>query len=287
MFLSSRSLLKKAQNEHFAIGAFNTSNLEITKAIFFAAQKLHSPVILQTSEKEALHGLISKIATLIRKFAEDVDIPVALNLDHSHSFEMIQKCIAAGYTSVMIDGSNLSFDKNIALTKRVVVYAHKRRIPVEGELGVVPTPKKFVKVAVKESEREKLMTDPDQAQEFVKKTGIDFLAVAIGNAHGIYKGKPKLDFRRLRDIKSKVNIPLVLHGGSGISSYDIKKAIRFGICKINVNTELRLAFSNALRKILASKKAFIPYQIMKPAEKAVEKIVFEKIKIFGSANKGY
>jgi fructose-bisphosphate aldolase class II len=285
MLLSSKNLLKKAQKNGYAIGAFNTSNLEITKAIFSAAQKLHSPLIIQTSEKESLHGLVSKIAILIRKFAQETNIPVVLSLDHGQSLEMIKKCIIAGYTSVMIDGSKLSFDKNVALTKRVVNYAHAKKIPVEGELGVVPTPQKKLKETASIRERENLMTDPDQAQEFIKKTSVDFLAVAIGNAHGIYKGKPKLDFERLRDIRKKVSIPLVLHGGSGISASDIKKTIKLGICKINVNTELRLAFSNSLRKTLASKKVYVPYEIMKPVEEVVEQIVLEKIKIFGSRNK--
>lgn len=286
MLLSSKNLLRKAQKEGYAIGAFNTSNLEITKAIFSAAQKLKSPLIIQTSEKESLHGLVSKIAALIRAFAREADIPVTLNLDHGQSFEMIKKSIAAGYASVMIDGSKLLFDKNIALTKKVVNYAHAKKIPVEGELGVVPTPQRKLRETASIKEREKLMTDPDQAQEFVKKTRVDFLAVAIGNAHGIYKGKPKLDFERLCDIRKKVSVPLVLHGGSGISSQDIKKAIRLGICKINVNTELRLAFSNTLRKVLASKTAFVPYEIMKPVEEAVERVVLEKIRVFGSQNRG-
>lgn len=285
MLVSSKQLLLKAQKEKYGQGAFNTCNLEITKAIVRAAEKLSSPLIIQTSEREALHGGISKLACLIRKFAKESKIPVVLHFDHGKSFEMIKKCINAGYTSVMIDGSKLSFEANIELTKKVVKFAHRRRIPVEGELGVVPTPKIKTKIIASKKERQKTMTDPDQAQEFVKETGVDFLAVAIGNAHGFYKGKPKLDFERLAAIKKKVKIPLVLHGGSGIKSTDIKKAISLGICKINVNTELRIAFSDALRKALVDSKAHLPYKFMKLAEEAVFKVVSRKIKLFGCAQK--
>lgn len=283
MLVSSGLLLEKAQKEKYSIGAFNTCNLEITKAIFAAAQKLNSPIIVQTSEGEAKHGQIGKLAHLIREFAQKTKILVALNLDHGKSLKMAQECISAGYTSIMIDGSKLPYEENVSLTRQVCDYAHKYNVPAEGELGLVPTP--LQKEIVSEKEREMTMTDPNQAQDFVKKTNVDFLAVGIGNAHGFYKGKPKLDFERLSQIKKKVKIPLVLHGGSGISDQDIKKAISLGICKININTELRLAFSNALRKELSDPKAHIPYEYMKKAEAAAQNVVEEKIKIFGSTNK--
>ncbi|MEW6407378.1 MAG: class II fructose-bisphosphate aldolase [Patescibacteria group bacterium] len=278
MLVSPKILLEKAQKEKYAVGAFNTCNLEITKAIFAAAENLNSPIIIQTSEGESQHGQITKIATLIRKFIEESKIPACLNLDHGKSLEMVKKCITAGYAQVMIDGSKLPFSENIALTKKVVQYAHKYNVPVEGELGLVPTPGQ--KEIVSEKEREKAMTDPNLALDFVKKTEVDFLAVAIGNVHGFYKGKPVLDFNRLGEIKKKVKIPLVLHGGSGIADCDIKKAISLGICKINVNTELRVAFTNALRQILKDQKQHIPYEYMKTVEQAVQKVVEEKIKVF-------
>lgn len=278
MLVSSKILLEKAKKGKYAIGAFNTCNLEITKAIFSAAKKLNVPVIIQTSEKEAKHGEIKKLAHLISEFAKETKIFVSLNLDHGKSLEMVKECIAAGYTQVMIDGSHLDYEENVALTKKVVQYAHRYNIPVEGELGLVPTPKQ--KEIIDEKERKKAMTDPHQALDFVKKTNVDFLAVAIGNLHGFYKGKPLLDFSRLLEIKNKINIPLVLHGGSGIKDSDIKKAINLGICKINVNTELRLAFSNALRRALKDPTQNVPYEYMKAAELAVQKVVEEKIKIF-------
>lgn len=278
MLVSSKILLEKAKKEKYGIGAFNTCNLEITKAILAAAINLDTPVILQTSEGEARHGQVEKLAHLICDFVRQPKLLIALNLDHGRSFEFVKKCIAAGYTQVMIDGSKLSYEENIALTKEVVNYAHQYNVPVEGELGLIPTPGQ--KEIVSEREREKAMTNPDLALDFVKKTEVDFLAIAIGNVHGFYKDRPILDFRRLREIKKKVKIPLVLHGGSGIADCDIKKAISLGICKINVNTELRVAFTEALRKALKNPEAHVPYEYMKAAEAAVQKLVEEKIKVF-------
>lgn len=278
MLISSKVLLAKAQKERYAIGAFNTSNLEITKAIFAAAENLKTPFIIQTSEKEAEHGKIGKLAHMIAEFARETKKPVALNLDHGKSSELAKKCIEAGYTSVMIDGSKLPYEKNIELTRAMVNYSHQYNVPVEGELGAVPTPGKNEKVEMR-------LTDPAQAEDFVKKTGVDFLAVAIGNVHGFYKGEPKLNFELLKEIKKRVKTPLVLHGGSGISNADLKTAISLGICKININTEIRTAFSNTLREVLKNPENNVPYEIMKPVEAAVQKVVEEKIRIFGSAGK--
>jgi len=183
-----------------------------------------------------------------------------------------------GYNSVMIDGSKMSLDKNIELTKQVVDYAHERSVVVEGEIGLVPTPSKDEDVRI-------LKADPIECQKFIEKTGVDFLAVGIGNVHGENKGNPVLDFDRLKEIFQVVNIPLVLHGGSGISSEDIKKAISMGICKINVNTELRLAFAKALREILEDEDVIKPYDIMEPIDDAIKEVVRKKIEIFGSKDK--
>ncbi len=278
MLVSSKILLEKAQKGKYAIGAFNTCNLEITKAIFAAAENLKSPFIIQTSENEAMHGEIGKHAHMIVEFARETKNLVALNLDHGKDPELAKKCIEAGYTAVMVDGSKLAYEKNIELTRAMVSYAHQYKIPVEGELGAVPTPGKNEKI-------ESQLTDPVQAADFVKRTSVDFLAVAIGNVHGFYKGEPKLNFELLKEIKKRVNIPLVLHGGSGISDADLKTAISLGICKININTEIRVAFCNALRETLKNPENNVPYEIMKPVEAAVQKVVEEKIRIFGSAGK--
>lgn len=279
MISSTKEILLMAQEGGYAVGAFNTCNLEITKAIFKAGEKLRSPLIIQTSQGEFQHGQGAKLFSLIKKFAQDSNFPVAINLDHGKDLKIIQEACDLGYSSVMFDGSSFSFQENIEKTKKVVNLAHSKKIDVEGELGLVPTPKKGERI------NQILMTDPNQAEEFVRKTEIDFLAVGIGNLHGAYKGKPQLDFERLEEIKKRVDLPLVLHGGSGIKALDIKKAVSLGICKINVNTELRLAFANTLRKVLSNPDMFVPYKIMKPVEEAIQKVVEEKIKIFGSKDK--
>ncbi len=278
MIVSSKILLKKAQERKYAVGAFNTSDLEITKGIVLAGEEMKSPIILQTSEGEIKHGGMEVFFDTLKSFAEEASVPININLDHGKSFEMCKWAIDTGYNSVMIDGSKLELAKNIELTKSVVDYAHSKDVVVEGEIGLVPTPKKGEDVEI-------LKTNPKEAERFVKETGVDFLAVGIGNVHGTYKGEPKLDFGLLQEIKRVVSIPLVLHGGSGISGEDIKKAVSLGICKINVNTELREAFTKTLRESLKDEDVVKPYDVMEPVEEAIEKVVKNKIAIFGSANK--
>jgi len=278
MIVSSQILLKKAQQDHYAVGAFNTSDLEITKGIVAAAEEMNSPIILQTSEGEIKHAGMEIFFDSMKIFAEKSKAQINLNLDHGKSFEMCKWAVDNGYNSVMIDGSKMSLDKNIELTKQVVDYAHERSVVVEGEIGLVPTPSKDEDVRI-------LKADPIECQKFIEKTGVDFLAVGIGNVHGENKGNPVLDFDRLKEIFQVVNIPLVLHGGSGISSEDIKKAISMGICKINVNTELRLAFAKALREILEDEDVIKPYDIMEPIDDAIKEVVRKKIEIFGSKDK--
>ncbi|MDD3887402.1 MAG: class II fructose-bisphosphate aldolase family protein [Patescibacteria group bacterium] len=278
MIVSSQILLKKAQEDHYAVGAFNTSDLEITKGIVAAAEEMNSPIILQTSEGEIKHAGMEIFFDSMKIFAEKSKAQINLNLDHGKSFEMCKWAVDNGYNSVMIDGSKMSLDENIELTKQVVDYAHERSVVVEGEIGLVPTPSKDENVRI-------LKADPIECQKFIEKTGVDFLAVGIGNVHGENKGNPVLDFDRLKKIFQVVNIPLVLHGGSGISSEDIKKAISMGICKINVNTELRLAFAKALREILEDEDVIKPYDIMEPIDDVIKEVVRKKIEIFGSKNK--
>ncbi|MFA6296630.1 MAG: class II fructose-bisphosphate aldolase [Patescibacteria group bacterium] len=278
MLISSQILLKKAQQEHYAVGAFNTSDLEITKGIVSASEEMNSPIILQTSEGEIVHSGKDIFFNAMKIFAEKSKTPINLNLDHGKSFEMCKWAVDIGYNSVMIDGSKLSLDENIKLTKQVVDYAHERSVVVEGEIGLVPTPDKGEEVKI-------LKADPNECKKFVEETGLDFLAVGIGNVHGENKGKPILDFERLSEICKVVSIPLVLHGGSGISDLDIKKAISMGICKINVNTELRQAFVKSLRESLEDEDVIKPYDIMEPVEDVIKKVVEKKIEIFGSKNK--
>ena len=278
MIESSKILLKKAQEEGYAVGAFNTSDLEITKGIMAAGEEMISPIILQTSEGEIKHGGLEVFYRVLEGFAKKASVPVNINLDHGKSFEMCKWAIDIGYNSVMIDGSSLSLDENIELTKKVVDYAHSKGVVVEGEIGLVPTPGKDEQVEI-------FKANPVDCKKFVEESGVDFLAVGIGNVHGAYKGEPKLDFDLLKKIRKIVSIPLVLHGGSGILEEDIKEAISLGICKINVNTELRQVFVDTLRESLENEDVIKPYDVMKPVELGVKKVVEDKIRMYGSGNK--
>jgi fructose-bisphosphate aldolase class II len=247
---------------------------------------------------------LAYLAKIVRTAAENTPVPMSLHLDHGEDFETVSKCIEAGFTSVMIDGSFLGFEENVALTKRVVDHARKFGVSVEAELGrLAGVEEKTVE------ERETVLTDPDAAEEFVRRTGVDALAVAIGTSHGAYKfkGEAKLDFERLRLIAKKVDIPLVLHGASsvpawiiekatkygaelsgakGIPEEHIKKAISLGISKINIDTDLRLAFTATVREVLAnSPKEFDPRKILGPAKEAMKEVVRGKMRLFGSSGK--
>ena len=293
--LSPYKILKSAQLNHYAIGAFNACNLELIKAIVTSAYKLKSFVIIATSEKESEFIGMKKIRKIIDVWQEELNIPIILHLDHGHSLEKIKQAINSGYDSVHFDGSNLDFKDNIKMTKKVVDYVKRKnpKIIVEGELGYLRGSSELhSKIEIKEED----LTDPDQALEFIEKTGVDSLAVAIGNIHGIIKKSnsssleyknPHLYLSRLKQIKEKVKnkVFLVLHGGSGTPESDIKKSIDLGIVKVNINTEIRSAFSNTLRKVLKEKKnEIVPYKIMPDVIEAVEKVVTKKIKLFGSVN---
>jgi len=282
MLVTNDAVLRKAQAGGYAVGAFNTNNLEITHAIFQAAEKLHAPVIVQTSAGALRYAGKDYLPAIVRIHAQLSPVPATLHLDHGPSFELVIACLRLGYTSVMIDGSHLPFEENIALTKRVVEAAHAVGVSVEAELGRIVGAEEHVVV----SDREAFMTDPDQAAEFVERTGIDALAVSIGNAHGFYKGEPNLDFDRLRAIRDNVDVPLVLHGASGIPDHQIRTAVSLGICKINIDTEIRHAFATAVRKYMAENPEQIdPRKILRPAIEAMQAVVERKIELFGSAGK--
>lgn len=284
MLVSVKQLLKKAEKENYAVGSFNSPNLEITKAIVMAAEAQKSPVIISTSESEINYAGIEFISKIIRLAGHEAKVPVALNLDHGKSLKMALMCMAAGYTSIHVDGSSLDFNDNVSLTLSVAEVAKKEKISVEGELGHVSGSSQLNKEKLKDLKIEK--TDPSEALAFVKETGIDVLAVAIGNAHGIYQDEPELDFLRLKKIKEKIKIPLVLHGGSGIPGKDIKKSIRQGIRKININTEIRMTFTGALKASLdQNPEEITPHKIFPPVIHSVKRVVEEKINLFGSKNK--
>ncbi|MDD3679002.1 MAG: class II fructose-bisphosphate aldolase [Patescibacteria group bacterium] len=282
MLVNPVSLYKKARKHGFAIGAFNTSNAEITKAIIKTAERLGSPVIIETSENEMAHVGSEVMVAEITAIAKNTKIPVALHLDHGKSFESVREAIRAGYSSVHIDGSTLAFEENFKLTKAVVDLAHNNKVAVEGEVGHIEGNSSEHKLPF-EIKKENL-TDPGDAAFFVKKTKVDILAISIGNIHGLYETTPMLDFDRLEEISKSVKLPFSLHGGSGIPKNQIQKAIAFGITKINVNTEIRVAFKRGLlHEFDLRPDEVVPYKYLPAGSAAVEKVVESKIKIFGSA----
>lgn len=280
MLTGSKELLEQAQNQGYAIGHFNTFDLEITKAIVAAANIKNSPVIIGTSEKAISYAGLEELAEIVKIEASKVSVPIVLHLDHGKSFEICQKAIQMEYTSLMIDGSNLNYEDNVRLTQRVVKMAHRKGIPVEGELGALVDKEKY------QNSASQFMTDPDQARKFVQETQIDNLAISIGNAHGIPLPEEKLDFNRLAQIKKVVSIPLVLHGASSTPTQDIKKAISLGITKINIDTDIRIAFNQNIKEFISAHKEVIdPREILGSASKAIQKVVEEKIELFGSSNR--
>jgi fructose-bisphosphate aldolase class II len=293
-----------ARKNGYAIGAFNVQNLESMSAIAEAATEEKSPVIMQITPSVIKYAGLAYISNLVKTAAQLAPVPVAMHLDHGGDFETAAKCIDAGFTSVMIDGSFLNFEENVALTKRVVSVARPKGVSVEAELG------KLAGVEERSvEEKEAILTDPEAAVEFVEKTGVDTLAVAIGTSHGAYKFKSeaKLDLERLKVINEKISIPLVLHGASsvpqwivekankygaelsgakGIPEGQIKKAISLGIAKINIDTDLRLAFTATVREVLTnSPKNFDPRKILGPARDAMKEVAKGKMRLFGSAGK--
>jgi len=275
-------LLEQASKGGYAVGAFNTNNLEIVQGIVQAAEEMESPVILQASQGAIKYAGLDYIVAIVRAASEQVKVPVALHLDHGTSFEQAVQCIRAGFSSVMFDGSKHSFADNIAKTLEVVKVAKPTGVSVEAELGKIGGTEDDITV----SDREASMTEPGEAKEFVQRTGVDALAVAIGTAHGPYKGEPKLDFERLQQIRNVVDVPLVLHGASGVPEEAIKRAVKIGISKINIDTNLRQAFTAAVVQVLKEKpEEFDPRKLLGPAREALKEVVKEKITLFGSAGR--
>ena len=283
-----KNYFQKAQKEGWAIGHFNISNLETLRAIVQAAQNLKSPVIFGTSEGESKFIGLKQVVALAKSFKEETGLPIFLNLDHGKSFEYIGEAIDLGYDAVHFDGSKLSLEENIKIAKEVVDYAHKKGVLVEGEVGFIAGASELLERAPEIKEED--LTNPDDALRFINETGADSLAVNIGTFHGIeiYGENPHINLQKLKEIKNKVGdrVFLVLHGGSGTPEEDIKEAIKLGIVKININTELRLAFTNTLKQVLRENpKETTPYKYMSKVIGAVQKVVEDKIKLFGSDNK--
>lgn len=283
MLVSAKQILESALHDHYAIGAFNVFNMETALGVMRAAVATNSPVIIQVSEKAFGYSERELISNIVKDLAaRNPTVPVVLNLDHGHDVEIAKACVEEGYTSIMFDGSTLGYEENVALTTIVAEYAHAHRATAQGELGRLP---KNAREA-KELKPSDYMTDPVQAADYCAKTGVDFLAVAIGNIHGISAEEPRIDLDRLQQIHEKVALPLVLHGGSGIPVEDIRQAIGLGIAEINIDTEMRMAFSSALRNSVSiNVKEIDPRVLLAPSVNAVQAVVKEKMLLFGSANK--
>lgn len=280
--ISSNNMLKKAQREQYAIPAFNIHNLETMQVIVETVAEYQSPVILAGTPGTYSYAGTENIIQIANELSKKHHVPLAVHLDHHEEFSDIANKINAGVRSVMIDGSHLPFDENITLVKQVVEYAHRYDVSVEAELGRLGGVEDDLIVDSKDA----LYTNPAQAIEFVKKTNIDSLAIAIGTAHGLYKSEPKLDFDRLSEIRSVIDIPLVLHGASGVPDKDVRECIQRGICKVNIATELKIAFSDALKQyLLTHPDANDPRNYMKPAKAAMKQIVEKIITTCGCAGK--
>ena len=308
MLVTTSEMFKKSMEEGFAIGAFNVNNMEIIQAIMDAAAESKSPVIMQASSSAIKYARINYLMKMVEAAVEEhPEIPVAIHLDHGPDFETAKMCIDNGFTSVMIDGSKYDFEKNVELTKQVVDYAHSKGVVVEAELGKLAGIEDDVNVAASDA----MYTDPKEAEEFVKRTGCDSLAIAIGTSHGAYKfkGEAKLRFDILKEIKERIpNTPIVLHGAStvipelvemcnkyggnipgakGVPDEILREASQSGVSKINVDTDLRLALTGGIRKVLVEEQsAFDPRKYLTPARELVKETVKHKmVNVFGSSNK--
>jgi len=279
--VTMKELLDKAALGGYAVGAFNCNNMEIVQAIVAAAEKEEAPVIIQASQGAIKYAGLNYIVGLVKIAAENTKVPVALHLDHGTSFEQVVRCIRYGFTSVMVDGSKYSLEENIALTKKVVEIARAVGVSTEAELGKIGGTEDDVSV----SDKDAMMTDPKDVEYFVGHTAVDALAVAIGTAHGQYKFKPELDFERLDRIKKLVDIPIVLHGSSGVPDEDIVRAISLGVRKVNIDTNIREAFVKGVRNAVKDPKEIDPRKLLGPAREEMTNIVRKKIRLFGSQGK--
>lgn len=279
--VTTKELLLKAQEGHYAVGAFNVENMEMVQAVVAAAEELNAPVIMQTTPSTVKYADVDYFFANVATAAKKAKVPVVMHLDHGNSFDLAMKAYRAGYTSIMIDGSHESFEDNIKVTKSVVDACHSAGVPVEAELG---------KVGGKEDDLDggddNPYTDPQEAKEFVERTGVDSLAVGIGTAHGVYKGEPKLQLDILSQIREVVDIPLVLHGTSGVPDEAVEECIKRGICKVNYATDLRIAFTNGLNKYLAENPDTIdPKKYSAVGREEVKRYVMSKMKVCGSVGK--
>lgn len=278
MYVTSKEMIYAARKGGYAVPAFNAENLEMVQAIVAAAEKMKSPVMIQTTPSTVKYLTLRQAVAMVKAEGEAASVPVALHLDHCESYEDVMAAVDAGYTSVMIDGSKLPYEENIAVTRKVVEDAHAKDVTVEAELGTVGGKEDGHSADI-------AYTDPDEALDFFKRTGVDIFAVAIGTAHGFYKGEPKLNFELLEKLADTIEAPLVLHGGSGVPDEMIRRTIELGINKVNFATELRAAMTKAVREALTDEGIIDPKKFMGKGREAVIELCCHKIKLCGSDGK--
>lgn len=278
-----RRYYRMADRDGFALGAFNFADSITAHGIAEAASALRAPIIMSTSEGESEVITPEMARAVVDALKRIHKLPIILHLDHGKSMASIKRCIAAGYDSVHLDGSSLRYAENVRLTRQAVRYAHARGVWIEGELGHIGGGSTLhAEIDYEEALRGSIYTDPEQAAEFVEKTGVDSLAVNIGNVHGVWKGKPHIDFPRLKRINKLAKCYLVLHGGSGIPDAQIRRAVRYGIDKININSEMRIAYTEELRKALGDPEQYVPRNYLPLAQDAVTRVVANKLSLFNA-----
>ncbi|WP_281883790.1 class II fructose-1,6-bisphosphate aldolase [Paenibacillus sp. YYML68] len=279
--VSMNEFLPQAKANKYAVGQFNMNNLEFAQAITEAAQELNSPFIFGVSEGALKYMGIEFTVAIAEAAAKKSGLPIALHLDHGSSFEVAMKCIRAGFSSVMFDGSHYSFEENVRLTKEVVKAAHAMGVSVEGELGTIGGVEDDISV----DESDANLAKPEEAIRFYEETGVDCVAIAVGTAHGMYAGEPNIRFDIIEQVASAIPVPVVLHGGSGVPDEMIKRSIAAGVGKINVNTENQVACTQTIRDVLnQDAKVYDPRKYLTPARKAMVEVVKSKIVLFGSSN---
>lgn len=285
-FVTTKEMLKEAQKGRYAVGAFNANNMEIIQAIVETAEEEKAPMILQASQGAIKYAGLDSIVAMVKVMAEKAKVPVALHLDHGTDYYQNIKCLRAGFTSLMYDGSKLPFDENVKMTKKVVEMAHACDIPVEAELGQIGKMGDSDEPGVALERVKESMAVPEEAVKFVELTEIDFLAAAVGTIHGCRTPFAKLDIRRIERIRELTGVPLVLHGASGADDEEIKKGITAGICKINIDTRIRMKFTEKMREIIKTNPEEIdPRKILGPAKEAAKEIIRDRIRVFGCNGK--
>jgi len=284
--VGTKEMLIKAQKEKYAVGAFNANNMEIIQAIIEASEEEKSPVIIQASQGAIKYAGLDMIVAIVKTLAEKASIPIALHLDHGTDYFQNILCLRAGFTSLMYDGSALPFEENVAMTKKVVEMAHACNIPVEAEIGQVGKMDSSDEPGVAREKIKEFMAKPEDAEKFVQLTQVDILAPAVGTIHGCREAIAKLDIPRIEKIRDLTGVPLVLHGASGASDEELRKGIAAGICKVNIDTRIRMAFTNTVRQYLNEHPEEIdPRKALNPAKEAAKAVIKGRIKILGSTGK--